>query len=142
MSFSATLQRNFLLILGLVVALSASSALPSLPVNEPPVALTPSPAVTPVPKAKKTGLFAYPKKVKQLAKQYFLLYKKMKKKSQGGAVGSTILIALLMALGLGGIIFLLSSAGISGIIVTLLGLVGFGLIIYWAVKRIRWNTTY
>jgi hypothetical protein len=75
-----------------------------------------------------------------LARQYFLFYKKMKKKSQGGVVGSTILIALLMALGLGAITFLLSSAGISGIVVTILALAGLGFIIYWAVKRIRWNS--
>ena len=139
MSLSATLQRNLLLILGLVVTLSAHSAQSSLSVSEPVAILKPMPSATPTPKVRKTGLFAYPKKVKQLARQYFLLYKKAKKKSQGGVVGSTVLIALLMALGLGAIIFLLSSAGISGIIVTLLGLVGFGLIIYWAVKRIRWN---
>ena len=139
MSLSATLQRNLLLLLGLVVTFSAHSAQSSLSVSEPVAILEPMPSATPTPKARKTGFFAYPKKVKQLARQYFLLYKKAKKKSQGGVVGSTVLIALLMALGLGAIIFLLSSAGISGIVVTLLGLVGFGLIIYWAVKRIRWN---
>jgi hypothetical protein len=139
MSLTVPLQRNLLLTLGLLVVLSAHSAQPSLSLPEPVAVLTPVSSVLPTPKAKKKGFFSYPKKVKQLAKQYFLFYKKMKKKSQGGVVGSTVLIALLMALGLGGIIFLLSSAGISGILVTLLALVGFGAIIYWAVKRIRWN---
>lgn len=140
MSLSTTLKRNLLLLLGLVVVLSARSARSSLSLSEPVAVITPKPTTLPALKGKKKGFFSYPKKVKQLARQYFLFYKKMKKKSQGGVVGSTILIALLMALGLGAIIFLLSSAGISGILITLLSLVGFGFIIYWAVKRIRWNS--
>ena len=69
-----------------------------------------------------------------------LFYTALKKRYQGNVVGSTILIAVLLALGVGAVLYLLAHAGISGLLVTILGIVAFAGIIYWAVRRIRWNS--
>lgn len=139
MHFPTTLKRNLLFLLAIIFTLSLHSTVPSapLPVTGGPANASPTTHVV-----NKKLLGASFKQVKQAAKKYLLLVKQLKKKYQNDAVMSTVLIALLMAIGLGALIYLLSYAGISGILITAVGIVGFAVIIYWAVKRIRWNAQY
>lgn len=139
MSLNATLKRNLLLFLGFIIAFT----LPSTPAAAAPtlsaVPLTAPPAIK---VEKKKGGFLSFKKVKQAVKNYVLFAKSLKKKYQNDAIGSTLLIALLLGLALGGIIYLLSYLSVSGILITGAAIVGFALIVIWAWRRIRWNAQY
>ena len=139
MSLNATLKSNLLLLLGFMIAFVLQSA---------PAAATPTLAAVPVTVfptvkvEKKKGTFLSFKKIKAAVKQYVLFAKSLKKKYQNDAIGSTILIGLLLALALGGIIYLLSYLSVSGIVITGAAVVGIALIVIWAWRRIRWNAQY
>jgi hypothetical protein len=139
MPLRVTLRRNLLLLLALLFTAYGYSA----QAPEAGVATgarnNPLPTAGPVPKVAKRVLLAYPKQVKKLAGKYMLLVKKLKKKYGGDVMGTTILLAILMALGLGAVLYLLAHAGISGLLVTIISIIGFAVIIYWAVKRIQDN---
>jgi hypothetical protein len=139
MHVSTTLKRNLFFLLALFAALTLHSTQPSAPLRPTGDPLNPTPAVKVV---NKKASFAFFKKVKQQLKKYVQFVRQWKKRYQNDVLMSTILIALLLALGVGVLIYLLAHAGISGIVVTALALVAIGLIIYWAVKRIRWNAQY
>ena len=139
MRLCLTLQRNLLLLLALLFTLCGYSAQPAATPTAPLTLALPAPAPEPVPGLAKRVLLAYPKKVKKMARLYGALVKKVKKKYGGDVMGTTILLALLMALGLGAVLYLLAHAGISGLLVTIISILGFVVIIYWAVKRIQDN---
>lgn len=134
-----TLKRTLLFLTGLMIAFSLHSAplAPAAPLAS--VLVTPSPVVKK--EHHKAALFSF-KKMKQAVKQYVLLAKAVKKKYRNDAIGSTLLIALLLAAALGGIIYLLSYLSVSGIVITGAAIVGLILIILWAWRRIRWNAEY
>lgn len=139
MFLSILLKRNLLLLLGFIIAFTlqgtpaaAAPTLAAVPVTASPV----------IKVEKKKGGFLLLKKVKQAVKNYILFAKSLRKKYQNDAIGSTILIALLLAIGLGAIIYLLSYLSVSGIVITAAGIVGFALIVIWAWRRIRWNAQY
>lgn len=139
MSLSVPLKSNLLLFLGFMIAfvLHSTPAAATAPLAAVSVTVSPSAKVE-----KKKGKFLSIKKIKAAVKQYVLFAKSLKKKYQNDAIGSTILIALLLGLALGGIIYLLSYLSVSGILITGAALVGFALIVIWAWRRIRWNAQY
>lgn len=139
MHLSTLLKRNLFFLLALLMTLSLHSTQPSAPLSRMDAPVTPTPAVH-VGK-KKTSFFSL-KKVKQLAKNYVLLIKSTRKKYQNDVVLSTILIALLLILGVGAVVYLLSYLGVSGGIVSVLSIIGIAVVIWWAIKRIRWNAQY
>ena len=134
-----TLKRNLLLLIGFIIAFTLHSAPVARPAPLASVPVTPSPVIK---VEKKKASFFSLKKIKQAVKSYVLFAKSLKKKYQNDAVGSTILIALLLAAVLGGVIYLLSYLSVSGIVITAAGIVGFALILIWAWRRIRWNAQY
>ena len=133
------LSRNLLLLLALLSTLCGYSAQPAAALSAPMNLALPAPTPEPMPKLAKRVLLAYPKKIKKMTKLYGTLVKKVKKKYGGDVMGTTILLALLMALGLGAVLYLLAHAGISGLLVTIISILGFVVIIYWAVRRIQEN---
>jgi hypothetical protein len=140
MYLSASSKKPLLLLLAFLICFTLPNARAAVPVMEP---VTPNAYLLPAPpivKGKKKGAFNYFKHVKQTVKKVGLFYKALKKRYQGNIVGSTILIAVLLALGVGAVLYLLAHAGISGLLVTILGVLAFAFIIYWAVRRIRWNS--
>ena len=139
MRLCLTLKRNLLLLLAFVFTLSGYSAQPAASLSTQTNLALPVPTTEPIPDLAKRMLLAYPKKIKKMAKVYGALVKKLKKKYGGDVMGTTILLAILMALGLGAVLYLLAHAGISGLLVTIISILGFVVIIYWAVKRIQEN---
>lgn len=140
MPLSSLPKKPLLLLLAFLTSFLVPTVYAAVPVAEPVatnVTVLPAP---PIVKGKKKGAFNYLKHVKQTVKKVNLFYKALKKRYQGSIVGSTILIAVLLALGVGAVLYLLAHAGISGLLVTILGIVAFAGIIYWAVRRIRWNS--
>lgn len=139
MHLSTLLKRNLFILAALLMTLSLHSTQPSVPLSRLEVPVTPSPGVHMG--KKKTSFFSF-KKVKQLAKSYVLLIKNTRKKYQNDVMLSTILIALLLILGVGAVVYLLSYLGVSGGIVSILSVIGFAVVIWWAIRRIRWNAEY
>lgn len=139
MYITPTLKRTLLFLIGLMIALSLYSApvAPSAPLAAVPATTTPLLKKEP----HKVAFLSF-KEIKQAVKNYVRFAKGVKKKYRNDAIGSTILIALLMAIGLGAIIYLLSYASVSGILITGAAIVGFGLILWWAWRRIRYNAQY
>ncbi|HEY1114150.1 MAG TPA: hypothetical protein VGE66_11345 [Chitinophagaceae bacterium] len=139
MHFSTALKRNLLLLFGFMIAFTLHSAPAAASL---PLASVPATAAPVIKVEKKKGAFFSLKKIRQAVKNYILFAKSLRKKYQNDAIGSTILIALLLAIGLGAIIYLLSYLSVSGIVITAAGIVGFALIVIWAWRRIRWNAQY
>jgi hypothetical protein len=140
MYLSAQPKKPLVLLLAFFICFTVPNTHAAVPVTEP---ITPNANLgsnPPVVKGKKKGTFNYFTHVKKAVKKVSLFYKALKKRYQGNIVGSTILIAVLLALGVGAVLYLLAHAGISGLLVTILGVLAFAGIIYWAIRRIRWNS--
>jgi uncharacterized membrane protein YoaK (UPF0700 family) len=139
MYITPTLKRTLLFLIGLMIALSLYSApvAPSVPLAAVPATTTPLRKKEP-----HKATFLSFKVIKQAVKNYVRFAKGVKKKYRNDAIGSTILIALLLAGAMGGIVYLLSYLSVSGIVITSAAILGFGLILYWAWRRIRYNAQY
>lgn len=138
MQLSTTLRRNLFFLLGLLLSLTLHSTQPAA---APGTTDPPANATTPPRGVIKKASFFF-KKAKGLVKKYSLFIKSIRKKYQNDVMLSTIIIALLLILGVGAIVYLLSYLGVAGTVVTVLSIIAFAAIIFWAFRRIRWNAEY
>src|SRR5688500_7794272 len=111
MYLSAYPKKSLFILLAFLLTIMPPNAQATVPVVEPATTSATVVPAPPVVKGKKKGGFRYFKHVKQAVKKVTLFYTALKKRYQGNVVGSTILIAVLLALGVGAVLYLLAHAG-------------------------------